>query len=199
MQIIHNRSRESKAKEIMKKLSVIMFFVSVIIYGCTEKRVFTKDLKIKSGFMYYEGKPFTGVVFEMHKYDKSQLLGYEGFVGGIKNGEIKAYHLNGQLSLEGAHKLGKKDGEWMFYYENGEPKSEITYKEGKMDGMFRSYYLNGEPHQEVVFKNGEYDGVFRIYYLNGELELEGAYKDGKKKGVFRRYYGNGELKAEQSY
>ena len=55
----------------MKKLSAIMFFLSLIMIGCTENRVLISELTEEGRLMYYQGEPFTGVAFEMH--NESQL------------------------------------------------------------------------------------------------------------------------------
>ena len=103
--------------------------------------------------MYYQGKPFTGVAFDM--YDESQLLFEEYFKNGKLDGVFKEYHENGELATEGAYKDGKEDGIFKQYWENGQLSSEKVYKEGILDGVSKSYLRDGQVQYEQVWKDGQ--------------------------------------------
>jgi antitoxin component YwqK of YwqJK toxin-antitoxin module len=97
----------------MNKLSVIMFFLSLIMIGCTETRVLEAELKEEGGLYYYQGEPFTGVSFEM--YNESELKSEVHYKDGKYHGTLKTYFRGGHLSIEGTYKDGKKDGVWLWY------------------------------------------------------------------------------------
>ena len=136
----------------MKKLSAIMFFLSLIMIGCTENRVLISELTEEGRLMYYQGEPFTGVAFEMH--NESQLKEENHFKDGILHGEFKSYHKNGQLEGEGTYKDGKSDGVAKFYYDNGQLESEGAFNDGKYDGVFKKYSSDGQLEMEITFKDG---------------------------------------------
>jgi len=122
----------------MKKLSVIMFFLSLIMIGCTEKRVLISELEYvggedmyDGGLWYNQGEPFSGVAFEMYNVS--------------------------QLEQETYFKDGKKDGLHKYYYRDGDLKTEGTYKDGKRDGLWTEYDGSSEGHirSQKTYENGE--------------------------------------------
>lgn len=136
----------------MKKLSVIIFFLSLIMIGCTEKRIYYSELMEVGEIYYFQDKPFTGTAFVMH--NKNQPM------------EVQTY------------KEGKPDGIWKQYYESGQLKSETPFKEGIPDKVIKQYYENGQLKSEVTYKDGQPDGQGKKYYENGQLESEETYKEG---------------------
>ena len=135
----------------MKKLSVIMFFLLLIMIGCTEKRVLHSELKESGRVMYYQGKPFTGIAFEM--YNESQL------------------------EYEYAYKDGKKIL-WKSYWENGQIKHEAFSKDGKKDGVETAYEENGQKRFQNTYKDGVL--LETKTYDDGQLMFRRTYKDGKQ-------------------
>jgi antitoxin component YwqK of YwqJK toxin-antitoxin module len=112
----------------MKKLGAIMFFLSMIMIGCTEKRVLMTELKESGGLAYYQGEPFTGIGFLM--YNESQLGAEQTFKDGKLDGVTKFYGNNGQLEKEILYKNGKRDGVTKWYGEDGQLVREETFKDG---------------------------------------------------------------------
>jgi antitoxin component YwqK of YwqJK toxin-antitoxin module len=121
----------------MNKLSVIMFFLSLIMIGCTENRVLISELEYvggeenyNKGLWYNQGEPFSGVAFEM--YNVSQLKEETYFKDGKKDGLHKYYYRDGGLQTEGTYKDGLRDGLWTEYDRSGEGSiwSQKTYENG---------------------------------------------------------------------
>lgn len=135
----------------MKKLSVIIFFLSVIMIGCTENRVLHSELKESGEVMYFQGKPFTGVAFEM--YNESQL------------------------EFEYAYKDGKKIL-YKSYWENGQIKHETSFKDDKQDGVETGYEENGQKRFQYTYKDGVL--LETKTYDDGQLMFRRTYKDGKQ-------------------
>jgi antitoxin component YwqK of YwqJK toxin-antitoxin module len=63
------------------------------------------------------------------------LLTTETYQNGIRNGEMKAYHPDGQIIEILNYTNDVKDGKWQQYFMNGLPKLEAVYSEG---GIVRS-------------------------------------------------------------
>ncbi|MBT5692321.1 MAG: DUF4339 domain-containing protein, partial [Opitutae bacterium] len=71
----------------------------------------------RDGLMYFEAKPFTGVI-------------------------VKKYP-NGQKKDEITHEDGKVHGLSTRWHKNGQKKYEITHEDGKYHGLWTSWYDNG--------------------------------------------------------
>ena len=120
-----------------------MFFLSLIMIGCTEKRVLEDELKYVPGkenlngpfyaygIYYYQGEPFTGVAFQM--YNESTL------------------------KQEGTYKDGKRDGVFKYYRSSGSLEEERTYKDGLLHGLFTKYDRSGKGNiwSQETYENGK--------------------------------------------
>ena len=100
-------------KKLLSILSICLVFVS-----CTPDRVHIDEIIKKGEILYFEGKPFTGVAFDIH--------------------------YNRQLKSEGNYKDGQRDGLYQEWYKNGQLLSEANYKDGQRDGLYQEWYENGE-------------------------------------------------------
>jgi antitoxin component YwqK of YwqJK toxin-antitoxin module len=94
----------------MKKILPLLIICFII--SCSEKRVVMDSVTNKGTVLvpiiYSENKPFSGVVYDIHK---SGSLLYEGkFKNGNINGPQKVWYESGQLLLEENFIDGKKDG-----------------------------------------------------------------------------------------
>ena len=116
----------------MKNLLSILL-LSVLFIGCSENRVLIDDLtyKVSTDLMYYEGKLFSGVGYDIHS--NGQLKKEINYTDGKIHGSYKEWYSNGQLSVEyNLNKQGKRDGVWREWYENGQLLHEAKYKNGVM-------------------------------------------------------------------
>ena len=105
-----------KIKPMKKLLSILS--ICLIFYSCSPDRVLYDEIIKKGEILYFEGKPFTGVGFDIH--------------------------YNRQLKSEGNYKDGKRDGLYQEWYENGQLLSEANYKDGQLVGLYQEWYENGE-------------------------------------------------------
>ena len=114
-------------KKLLSILSICLVFVS-----CSPDRVLYDELTERGTddkpTMYFEGKPFTGVAFDIWE--------------------------DGQLHYEGTYKDGKQDGLFQTWYDNGQLAIRQNYKDGKYDGLFQSWYKNGQLEYERNYKDG---------------------------------------------
>ena len=138
-------------KKLLSILSICLVFVSY-----SQDRVLIDELTIKGTddkpMIYFEGKPFTGVAFDVYE--------------------------NGQLAREINLKDGKQDGLAQEWYSNGQLYYAINYKDGKEDGLAQEWYDNGQLHREINLKDGKEDGLEQEWDENGQLLREETYKDG---------------------
>ncbi|MBO4504264.1 MAG: toxin-antitoxin system YwqK family antitoxin [Bacteroidales bacterium] len=97
------------------------------------------------------------------------------YVHGIKNGPHKAYHLFGEIKVEGNYKNGKYDGEWTYYDDRGVVVGEGAFKEGTGEVVF--YDGRGLPMQVTRYVDGKKDGKEEYFTPAGEVYKEIVYKN----------------------
>ena len=145
----------------MKNILSILL-ISVLLIGCSENRVLTDELTNKgtevSPLMYYEGKLFSGIGFDVYP--------------------------NGQLYREANFKNGKADGSQKIWFENGQLYKGFYIKEGELDGLYKEYNYEGKLYRQKNYKDGKEEGLWEKYYDNGQLKVEGTIKDGKEEGLW---------------
>ncbi|MDA9237243.1 hypothetical protein N9O99_02155 [Schleiferiaceae bacterium] len=153
-------------KNIVSILSLCLVFVS-----CTSTpEVVTEEVSVRflnevlimknDGKRYFEGKPFTGVAFDV--YDNGELW--------------KEYNYkDGQLVSESNY----KDGELRFrqsYHDNGQMRSKKNLKNFRSDGLTQRWYDNGQLEMEENWKGGEVVS-FKHWDKNGKLSNKTNYID----------------------
>lgn len=144
-------------KKLLSILSICLVFVS-----CTSTpeevaeeapiRLLNEVLTEKGDNRYIEGKPFTGVAFDVY--------------------------YNGDLAWEGNYEAGKLDGLRKEWHENGQLQFEDNYKEGDLI-LSKSYRSNGQLEYEGYYKDGE-PVSSKDYNSNGEVIYEYNFKDSAK-------------------
>jgi antitoxin component YwqK of YwqJK toxin-antitoxin module len=139
----------------------------------SQKRVLRSEIKKSGGLMYYDGKPFTGIGFEM--WDENIVKIEIQFKDGKVSGTAKKYYKDGTLEEVVELLDGKKNG------------SRIEYREDGKEQLVRNY-LNDDLH-----------GKYFEYYKNGNIEMECTYKDGRREGLLKEYYENGKVKKKCNY
>lgn len=102
---------------------------------------------------------------------KSQEFTY---VHGRKNGPHKAYHLTGELKIEGGFKNDLFDGEWKYYDERGVLVGEGLLKDGAGEVTF--YNERGIPARTTHYQNNKKEGKELYYTLTGEVYKEIVFK-----------------------
>ena len=118
-----------------------------------------------------------------------------------KDGPVKIYYPNGQVSSEGYVRNGKPDGYWKTYYVTGVIKSEGKRKNFLLDSTWSFYNQSGELIEVINYKVGKKSGYTYAYaYDNPEypgkktLQSKELYINDRKEGTSYYYYKSGELK-----
>ena len=149
----------------MKK---ILFLFALSLVACSSPEEVTKETLIRvlnekltnkgteeyNPIMYFEGRPFTGVGFDV--YD------------------------NGQLYEETNYKDGKLDGLAKRWYDNGLIQYEWNFKDNFYDGLSKEWYKNNQLRYETNYKDGLKDGLSKHWHDNGLLDYTWHYKNGKR-------------------
>jgi antitoxin component YwqK of YwqJK toxin-antitoxin module len=187
---------------------------------------------LKKTTPYEEGKPHgmekefnaTGMVVSVAQYYRGILLRKE-FINrtdnnGLKQGNWKFFHDNGNLQMEGTYLNDKKHGFFKYYDTTGQFLSVEKYEndrliedapETKQLDTKTNYHPNGRPAITATYYKGVPEGIRREYdtagqvikgYLfeNGVLRYEGITDlNGKRQGLWKEYYPTGELRAMGYY
>ena len=118
-------------KKLLSILSICLVFISC---SPSPDRVLMGDLttigpKTGKTLKYFEGKPFTGVAYNL--YSNGQLWYEAGYKDGKTDGLQKGWFKNGQLKYEQNVKMSLYDGLWKEWDVNGRLESERNFKNGK--------------------------------------------------------------------
>ncbi len=90
---------------------------------------------------------------------------------GQLHGELKSYHINGQLKRHTTYKNDTLQGYDVEYYDNGTIREHGYNWNGKSYGTWKKYYKDGTPSSVVFYVNGRYNGPQYWYNEAGELYM----------------------------
>lgn len=82
-----------------------------------------------------------------------------GYYNGIKQGEYRAYHKNGQIKVEGNHIKNFKEGEEKRYFYDGQLEWAGSYLNNDFDNHWIQYNISGDQISVLKYKKGKLKGV----------------------------------------
>ncbi|MBO7616915.1 MAG: toxin-antitoxin system YwqK family antitoxin [Bacteroidales bacterium] len=85
------------------------------------------------------------------------------------------YYESGQVKMEGAMKGEKREGEWKAYFLDGRLQSIGTFVDGLRTGAATVWQENGNLLQEGFYKEGKHVGKWKFYDEQGNLLKEVDY------------------------
>lgn len=99
------------------------------------------------------------------------------------NGEFRAFHSNGKVSIAVVIKNGSRDGIATWYYDNGQIEQAVMYQYddkstpiGKRIEILSSFHKDGRVREKGTLKNG--NGTWITYNDKGEISEVVTYKNG---------------------
>ena len=137
----------------------------------------------------YENGKINGVWNSFHENGKRKQDAY--FVDDKRDGLLRNFDINGNLSFIQKWEKGKKYFEETFY-PSGSLKASYGLSDGVFDGEYISYHENGNIHENELYKDGKYVGFRKIYNKNGLLKSDEFWIDDKLND-WRFYDDSGEL------
>ena len=103
--------------------------------------------------------------------DSTKLHKAISLVNGVRHGDYKEYHVNGNIKVSVNYDSGKYHGPFLEFYSNGNIAFETYYNLGIQTGETKLYYENGQLFREVKLgDNSEYLDV-KEYRNNGKLKF----------------------------
>lgn len=117
----------------------------------------------------------------------------------VKDGYVKFYYPNGNVSSEGNMKSGKPDGYWKSYYENGTMKSEGNRENFKLTGQWKFYNEKGTKINVFNYKQGKKDSIQVSFYETGIIKSEENDSMDVLTGVSKYYNAQGKLQKQINF
>lgn len=124
----------------------------------------TKEIKTTKNRNYYW---FKGGAIHVSEY---------GISGEILNGIYIKYYLDNQLAERGNFSFGVKNGEWKSWHKNGQIQTLSQWSKGLQRGKFLEYNNDGKLILSGKFKHGKKEGAWiyhttndTIHYKKGEI------------------------------
>jgi antitoxin component YwqK of YwqJK toxin-antitoxin module len=165
----------------MKNLFYLL--LTLFLISCSEKRITIDETTKTGGLVYYNGKPFNGIVFEM--YNSKQVSHEIHYKDGEKDGVEKYFSKKGILTVMRTYKKDEYDGPYEIYYE--------TYKGSKVDSLLlesKGNYKNGELDGETIECidcNQDISPTGENSFEVEKLFVKGNYINGNRVGKFQYF------------
>ncbi|MBK9412566.1 MAG: toxin-antitoxin system YwqK family antitoxin [Bacteroidetes bacterium] len=131
--------------------------------------------------------------------EDSGLMAKGKYIDRIKDSLWVYYDRMGKKSSEEFYIKGKKEGELKLFYPNGQLSRTVIYKKDIQNGVYKEFFMDGTPKVSGVMKNGGFEGLLTIFHPNGKVWQKGIYKNGLKEGKWQNYSENGVLESEDEY
>jgi len=96
-----------------------------------------------------------------------------------KNGLLKKYGYNGELTSTVQIQNGVKNGTETWYDGKAREIRKVPYVNGTIHGIMTELYENGETMVTIPFKYGKKDGLAYAYNRDGSVFKKVMYKNGK--------------------
>lgn len=141
----------------MKK--IVLVLVSFLLLSVTsdlqKKYIRSGDYDIECYVSLEKLKHFAdGRIYYWYKtgdihQSRSQVGGY------VLHDAYSKYYKSKQLAEKGAFDYGLKNGEWRTWHENGNPNTIIEWKKGRRNGLYVKYEENGALLQSGYYSNNK--------------------------------------------
>ena len=126
--------------------------------------------QLKNGVLFFDIKPFSGVV--------------------------KEFYAEGSIKSTAQYYLGKRQGTYFGWYQNKKKWFERFYINGLKAKVHKGWHKNGMQMFVYHFKNtGVYNGSVKDWYANGVLAKSFNFIEGKEAGAQKMWDFKGRIKA----
>ncbi|UZO80135.1 hypothetical protein NBT05_14410 [Aquimarina sp. ERC-38] len=165
-------------------LTVFLFFI-LLLNSCTsqmqELDISDKELTLKDGMMYYQNKPFTGMLFS--KTDTITLAKIP-YLEGKKHGKEERFYHNGARAAVRYFTNGKESGTHKAWWNNGQLEFIHQFDDfGNPTGVQRDWYASGQLAKEFNYIDGKENGTQRIWNVDGKIKANYQVIQGERFGL----------------
>lgn len=170
-----NKKKETKIEEIIVEESVISI-------PTIEKNRNDVNFELKNGVLFYEEKPYLGIV-NLY-YDSNKLKSSSQYYNGRKEGFYNGFYENGTIWFKRYYAKGQKVNTHKGWYENGQKLFEYQFNdEGEYNGFVKEWYSNGQLRKHFNFKNGKEKGTQKMWQSSGKIKANFYTVNGNRHGL----------------
>lgn len=159
---------------MQKTILASLCVCTLIACSSVPSRITQQETSVTGGLVYYQGKPYSGIVFDMHsdKQPKEEISIQEG----LKNGESINYDKSGRVTLRKTYVKGILQGNYEYYDSKGNIIEKGNYAADQKQGEW----------VECLFCNMDISAAGDTA-TREKLYSKGIYEKGKKTGKFIYY------------
>ncbi len=160
----------------------ISFSAEEIVIPAIEKNKKDVSFKLKNGILYFDIKPFSGIVKEF--YSEKKLKSTSEYYQGKKQGVFKAWYVNGNKWFQRFYTNGLKSGVHIGWFDNGKPMFKYHFNtKGVYNGRVSEWYKNGMLLKEFHFIEGKEEGSQKMWQPSGKIRANFVTKKGERFGL----------------
>lgn len=139
-------------------------------------------LKQKTGFLYFNGKLFTGATYELYgNGDTAKIVNYKI---GKEDGLTRWWHPNKQLAQQRTFVNGWKQGLHKGWWPNGKLQFEYHFVNDEYEGEVKGWYNTGKPFRVFHYAAGHEAGSQKMWWEDGTIRANYVIVNGEKFGLF---------------
>ncbi|MBX2803644.1 MAG: hypothetical protein KTR31_38555 [Myxococcales bacterium] len=117
----------------------------------------------------------------------------------VQDGRYLSSWRTGGKQFKGTCVGGLFDGEWKAWHDNGQKRWEATFANGLLTGRVKAWHDNGEKWSVVDYVDGKRHGDYGVWTDEGQRIAWGQYVEDKKVGCWQKKYSNGEMRLKGAY
>lgn len=156
--------------------------VEEIMIPSIEKNSKDENFNLKNGILYYQDKPYSGIVKEF--YEENTLKSESEYYQGKRHGRFFGYYPNKNKWFERFYKKGIKTGTHKGWFDNGLQMFEYQLNDkGVYDGSLKDWHYNGQLAKHFNFKDGKEIGSQKMWKLNGKIRANFYTVNGERHGL----------------
>ena len=143
-----------------------------------------KGLQQHKGFLYYNGKKFSGRTYELYPNGDTALL--FSYFNGKEEGWCLKWYENKKLMEERLYVAGRKEGEHKGWWPDGTPRFDYNFKDDEHEGEAKEWFNNGKPSRFFRYAKGHEDGLQRMWWEDRRVRANYVVKGGQQYGLIGR-------------
>ena len=182
------------------------YLSELIMYDTTGKQYTKAELKFGTGsvdLFYSGGNPVMHANYLYGSKDgeikyywaNKQLSGIDNFKYGTLHGKSLTFNEDGKVSREGQYKWGEADSIWKYYDKYGNLFCERNFRYDKLEGTSTWFYPNGNTEVRANFRNDDRHGLAEYFSDDGTLMFRVNYRNGLECG-YSCYGKDGKMQPE---
>lgn len=167
----------------MVKFITLLLFITVSCQSSQEEISWDDKLfHQKEEYLYYQDKPFTGVVLKF--YANHQIQSRQYFSAGKLDGLSEKWFENGRMQERRYFTENHKTGKHQAWWENGQQRFEYQFDNDVPIKTHKEWYPNGQLFTISNYdENGQPMGIQQMWFDDGKIKANYEVKNGRRFGL----------------